>query len=347
MSQQVEASNPQLAIRTRPNPVCAVCGREGKSLYKELHDRMGNAHGSWDFKQCVNVDCGMIWLDPQPIEDDIIKAYETYYTHHAGEIIWRLNPARSLYIKLKYGYQIDKLTFLQTIQATVKLLNVTRHAWYEHSVLHLLALPQGKLLEIGFGNGDALVELKRLGWNVEGVDFDLAAVELVRQRGIKAAHGSLQDQHYPDDHFDAIVMSHVIEHVYNPEWVIQECFRILKPQGKLVLLTPNNRSLLLQSFKDASFALDPPRHLNIFNVSSLKQLVAQTNFTTVKTFTTARNARSSFLHSLAIQQTGHYQLKNRHTLRSRLAAIAFHLKEMLHLRFDNAVGEELIVIGTK
>jgi len=44
---------------------------------------------------------------------------------------------------------------------------------------------------------------------------------------------------YPDNQFDIIIFTEVIEHIYNPGFVLKEINRILKPKGKLYLSTPN------------------------------------------------------------------------------------------------------------
>src|SRR5690348_6884927 len=68
-------------IRSRSCPNCYLCKASGKLLYEGLTDRLFDAPGSWSLKLCPNPSCGLIWLDPMPIESDIAKAYERYYTH--------------------------------------------------------------------------------------------------------------------------------------------------------------------------------------------------------------------------------------------------------------------------
>lgn len=334
-------------IRTRPNPICQVCGTEGKPLYSGLSDRMGYAPGKWDFKYCPNAECKLIWLDPLPIEEDIIKAYETYYTHHEGSVGFRLRNARALYIALKYNYRVDRLTPLQTIQGIIELLDFTQHAWFDHSVLHLPAKRGGKLLEVGFGSGQALEELVRLGWQAEGIDFDEVAVAEARKRGLNVHSGTLQEHHYPDNHFDAIVMSHVIEHIHDPLTLLQECYRVLAQGGKIVLMTPNNQSRTHAVFKESCFALDPPRHLKYFNVKALSELTRQAGFRSLKVRTSSRNARSFYLTSVAIRDTGHYRQTSKTATDDRIRAILFHIREWFELRLNRSVGEEIIIMAEK
>ena len=69
-------------IKTRPVPNCFLCGSAGEVLYSKMRDRNYSAPGEWSGRGCSKPGCGLIWLDPQPIEEDIGKAYQTYYTHN-------------------------------------------------------------------------------------------------------------------------------------------------------------------------------------------------------------------------------------------------------------------------
>src|SRR5208283_2932444 len=70
-------------IRSFPCPKCYLCGADGEPLYAGLRDRLFNAPGEWGLKRCPNSECGLVWLDPMPLEEDIGIAYESYFTHPA------------------------------------------------------------------------------------------------------------------------------------------------------------------------------------------------------------------------------------------------------------------------
>src|SRR5262249_19831508 len=74
----------QTEIRTIPQPRCLLCGTEGDYLYRNLVDSYFDAPGKWDFKQCPNEACGLIWLDPFPMAQDLHLAYSRYFTHGEG-----------------------------------------------------------------------------------------------------------------------------------------------------------------------------------------------------------------------------------------------------------------------
>src|SRR6185369_11326195 len=68
-------------IRTVPRPECLLCGSKGELLYRSLPDRLFGAPGTSDFKRCPNPDCGLLWLDPKPLAEDLHLAYKQYFTH--------------------------------------------------------------------------------------------------------------------------------------------------------------------------------------------------------------------------------------------------------------------------
>lgn len=60
---------------------CYLCGREGEPLYRSLSDRLWTVPGIWNFRRCPEAGCGLVWLDPCPVAEDIPLLYENYITH--------------------------------------------------------------------------------------------------------------------------------------------------------------------------------------------------------------------------------------------------------------------------
>ena len=73
------------------------------------------------------------------------------------------------------------------------------------------------------------------------VDIAEAAVQACRERGLEAYRGAIGDSPLPfeDSSFDLVHMAEVIEHLVHPDRAMEEVYRILRPQGYLVLSTPN------------------------------------------------------------------------------------------------------------
>ena len=140
-----------------------------------------------------------------------------------------------------------------------------------------------------------------LGWKGHGVEFDPNSVKQAQNIGLKIKIGSLEDANYPDNQFDLITMNHVIEHLPNPVETLKECLRVLKPGGKLMMVTPNINAYGHTKFKSAWRGLEVPRHLNIFSVKSLSEAIRRAGFGILNIKTLSRSAFYMYIHSLEIQ----------------------------------------------
>jgi 2-polyprenyl-3-methyl-5-hydroxy-6-metoxy-1,4-benzoquinol methylase len=270
-------------IRTTKQSHCPLCGQLGKPLYSDLKDQLFGAPGIWQLAKCSERQCGLIWMDPMPLAEDLDKAYQSYYTHEyqtsespKSFLKQAYEEMKSGYFNFRYGYSIGPKHGVLSRLGWLFYIFPVRREGLDSEVRFLQAYPGGRLLDVGCGSGDWLAKMQSLGWEVQGVDFDPIAVAVAANRGIQVDHGSLELQHYPDESFDAITLNDVIEHLPDPFSALAECRRILKPEGRLIMVTPNSDSLGHLLFKEAWRGLEPPRHLYLFGskaiASSLKRV---------------------------------------------------------------------------
>jgi ubiquinone/menaquinone biosynthesis C-methylase UbiE len=192
-----------------------------------------------------------------------------------------------------------------------------------------------------------LERMKSLGWHVEGVDVDSQAVELARRRGLKVHGGMLQSRNYPDACFDAIGMIHLIEHVHDPLELLRECYRILKPGGRLVIVTPNMKSRGHRTFGECYLPLDPPRHLHLFNPKNLGNALAGAGFTVDSLKTTARDANGIYQAYRAIKTKGRYVMGSFESDQMRRRSGLYQITEWFLLKFNPLCGEEIVLSARK
>ena len=100
-----------------------------------------------------------------------------------------------------------------------------------------------RLLDVGCGNG-ALIGLADGRFEqVHGCDLAEKALGEIKQRGVKPVCADLNSGALPykDGSFDCVTCLEVIEHVVDPHRLLRELHRVLRPQGRLVMTTPNIR----------------------------------------------------------------------------------------------------------
>ncbi len=326
------------SIETKAVPNCMLCNHAGNQLYSGMKDRLFGASGIWTLKRCPNDKCGFIWLDPMPTEADIGKAYLTYYTRGTESVPNSLGPScvTKMLVRL-----LNMLVFPLAIRL--------RHERYNASTAYLGDTAPGRLIEVGCGDGSFLDRMRSLGWGVEGVEMDEQAVrDAISRFGLNIHQGTMEQLNFAEAAYDAVVLRHVIEHVHDPVGLLKECFRVLRPGGLLVVITPNIKSLGHRRFGQDWLHLDPPRHLHLFSSTTLAVVARQAGFAHAEAHTTPAQAESIFLSSLRIRlhETDGMVLLPPNS-GSAFKAVFFQFWEQLYFLYDRESGEEIVMKASK
>lgn len=283
----------------------------------------------------------MFWLDPVPTEEDLGKAYETYYTHADETPRSRPEPVKRAAARLASAY--DRRNPLA--RAVVHLVPTGRE-WLESRFAFLSRPPSpgARLLDVGCGHGKLLERMRDIGWETVGVDVDPAAFRVALGRGLDVRLGTLEQQRFEAGSFDAVYLSHVIEHVHEPVALLRECHRVLKPGGRLVLATPNAQAVGHRVFGRAWFPLDPPRHLAIFTEPAMTEAMRRAGFVDADVRTSARIAFLTWAAGPQIRRTGRFTSVPPGSLAS---GVFGQIAEALLLPVWRTAGEELIVMAAR
>jgi 2-polyprenyl-3-methyl-5-hydroxy-6-metoxy-1,4-benzoquinol methylase len=106
------------------------------------------------------------------------------------------------------------------------------------------AVPGGRLLDVGCAAGLFLDVARARGWEVEGVEISDHAASVAREkRGLEVIVGDVMDISLPEQHFDAVSMLDVLEHIIEPGTLLDRVRGLIKPGGALMLVLPNDRNL--------------------------------------------------------------------------------------------------------
>jgi len=290
-----------------------------------------------------------------PLREDIGKAYETYYTHSEitlpfPQILRLYWSIRDAYLPRKFGKQLGVgpawCKYLSPLADLFPSLRVT----LDRRILYLpTTIPGAQLLEVGCGSGQLLSRMQARGWQVEGVDFDPEAIAAARSKGLQVGLGDLSAQNYPGGQFDTIYLGHVIEHVHEPLELLQECYRILKPGGMLVVITPNAESWGHKRFRESWRGLEPPRHLHIFSLRNLRRAIEKANFKMVRASTIATGSYYILSASRALARgiTPGARMNIQFARGQILAGMAYQIAEIALHTVRPWVGEEILVTARK
>ena len=203
--------------------------------------------------------------------------------------------------------------------------------------------PGSRLLEIGCGAGNLLLQASVRGSHPVALDLAMQALTFVRSRLREAGLGSEAPHDFSclqsigeslplaSDSFDCILLSEVIEHLEVPQISIREATRVLRPGGRLLVTTPNYRSLWPVMERAVDMMKMAPKmageqHISRFHPNSLKRLLIDSGLG-IEYFGTIYNL-SPFLSilfpNLAKRQLDR-ELKNRTSLGMILVAVAVKL----------------------
>ena len=270
---------------------CPVCGSsDRKILYEGLKDRVFFcAPGEWTLQRCRK--CGTGYLDPRPTVETISLAYSSYFTHHAlsRPSLETMTMARRWQRSLANGYRNWRFG-LRDRPATrlgvpVMTLFPASRARLDTVLRHMVPPFRGaRLLDVGCGEGGFLEWARAAGWEPVGVEPDPAAVAAAQSRGLTVHAGTVEALRSEASSFDVVTLSHVLEHVHDPRALLESIRNLLKPNGLLWLDTPNISSIGRRLFGPTWLGLDPPRHLVLFNHSTLRALLESLGFTVIRRF---------------------------------------------------------------
>jgi 2-polyprenyl-3-methyl-5-hydroxy-6-metoxy-1,4-benzoquinol methylase len=172
------------------------------------------------------------------------------------------------------------------------------------------------ILDIGCYDGTFLSLIKNRNNNFYGVEANDWGVEKSRKKRIKIQQFFFDGKEslpYEDNFFDIVVAGEIIEHIFDTDLFLAEIKRVLKPEGKLLISTPNiaslGRRLLLLLGISPLIELSPNEpesvgHIRYFTFKTLKKILEKHGFkilssrTDCVNFSSDGKIRSSFLASM-------------------------------------------------
>src|SRR5262249_34988186 len=210
--------------------------------------------------------CGLYYLNPRPDVSELKTIYpDSYYAYNLQTM--------------------QKQKQAETENRSSWLSRARRHVYLSRLVNALSLCPPApilKVLDVGCADGRALNwyrQIDKFKVETHGVDFDEAAVERAREAGHHVVLGRFEEAAIPDNAFDLVVATHVIEHVADPKQFASTALRVLKPGGIFLCETPNASAPDAQLFRQQHWGgYHFPRHWVFYTPESIKTLATSIGF---------------------------------------------------------------------
>lgn len=227
---------------------CNLCGGTAVEPLLTTTDRLCGGAAVYHFVRCTG--CGLIYVNPQPTWSTRAAHYPTAYR----------------------GYHPLPAERSRLQQQGMDLGFAKRYRLFAD------AAGQGRLLDIGCGNGDFLDWMaQQPGWQVVGMERNpvLLPALLVGDRRWPLFAGDAHHLCFPADSFDVVTLWSTLEHMAEPAQSLAECVRVLRPGGLLIVRTVTAESWGRQIFGAHWVGYDAPRVLFVFSHATLRHLLHQ------------------------------------------------------------------------
>jgi SAM-dependent methyltransferase len=270
-----------VTLQRRSTLACPGCGGARSSpAESDVPDLKYRVPGLWCFMRCSA--CGLVYLAETLAEP--AQGYPAVYSQHRPPGPVRLDrrwsprrDLRSAFLELQGYCQLPPLVIPRPLARVALAVPQVRLRAAFAALLVPPARPEGSLLDIGCGNGRFLAVTRALGWRVQGIEPDERSAELARRSSGATVHAELDDE-LPTAHFDVITMNHVLEHLGDPVTALRRCFRLCAPGGLIGIVVPNWRALGHRVFRRHWYALEPPRHVVMYEPRTLERTVERAGF---------------------------------------------------------------------
>jgi len=283
------------------NP-CPVCGM--KDRYRKIYEI---AEG----KQIILCVCGLQAISPPLTMEEIRKIYgEEYYDIH--------------------GMDHFRDFFNLKLRTCKRLINqVGRYMSASDNTNHL---------DIGCAFGYMIEAAKSAGYDSQGIEISPAA-DVAIELGYNVRKVELKHAAFPEEFFSLITAIDVLEHIPEPKEWLQECRRILKKGGVLLLVTPDCSSLTAYVRKD-KWPHYKVEHLYYYSPPTLKRLLTNIGFNEIRSRTGIRYLTLNYI-------TSHYKKFQPDSLETKVLRMLEALSPRRLFEYPLCFPSEMVITTRK
>ena len=207
------------------------------------------------------------WLDAAPL----LAAYRTRFDYDATPFFDGVS--RVGVYRCESGYRFYFPFSLAGDESLYRCLekfdwNYKEDKW-EHDIALRHIRAGDRVLDVGCGEGNFLDKVRRVTPHAFGIELNKQAANVAVAKGI-GVHRELIEEHAPSSAYDVVTTFQVLEHIADPLPFINNCLKVLRAGGTLIVGVPNNDAFLRL---DPDAVLNqPPHHMGLWNRESLTSL---------------------------------------------------------------------------
>ena len=263
---------------------CDFCkSKKARTLFSSKDYIFNIISGEFKIVKCSN--CNLVYLNPRLKPGELNKYYSNVVNYGVPYNILDLNKKANTSFSLKFltnffNYPFGKKSKILKIIQYPFYLRIRKR--YKKTQFLPTYIEDGKILEIGCSYGNYLFKLKKIGWNVKGLELNKESVDYSkRELNLDVVNQDINN-FQPNELFDIIYLRMVLEHMESPKTILRKCYSWLKPNGKLVLIIPDFSGIEVNIYKNYAYTLHPPYHLYHFTPDTIKNLLKALNFKKIK-----------------------------------------------------------------
>ena len=250
-----------ISEKKNKNEKCIICKNNNFTyLFSDLDKYVQSTNKKFAIYKCTN--CDLISIDPKINESQFDLYYpENYIPYDLS--YKKISPFRLYLKKIKNNFsnilKIDKIKI----------------------ELDYFKDIEKKYLDFGCGSGRHLNHIKDQypKWKLYGYDRSLYAKKNLNKININFIDDL---ESIPDDFFDFINLTSVIEHLIHPSETVHLLRKKLKKNGRIIIKTPNWNSLGRVIFRRNWVHYDIPRHIYVFSSKNLQKFLTDNQFQIIK-----------------------------------------------------------------
>ncbi len=279
---------------------CALCENANlRDLFTlssiDVYDSPVRTRGSYTIAKCD--DCGLVFVKERIGEKELEDIYEEGY--YKGRIkkgytdYDRQGKLRTCTLKNAFDALNKELYFIKRygkgnrlrllVSSLPRILDMVKPRSRNMDLINRYVTEPGRILDVGCAMGFFLVDARKAGWEVTGIEISEYSSACARKRfKLNILTGELGDlvrkNEIETGSFDVVTIWDTLEHVQDPSGLLKAVNQVLKEEGLLFISTLNIDSLVSKADgKDWHF-FAPPMHLFYFSERTLKGFLRKAGF---------------------------------------------------------------------